>query len=116
MARLPFGLYVFGGYLQRLMTEHGRIAEKTIRGESVVTDTGIEVPYSLRLKPLDEILARVRRPGEFFVHGAIESALPRLEIDGVGAVSFPVPPQQAKGACGAVRARAVRPRPGDPCR
>lgn len=61
-----------------------------------MADSGIEVPYSQRLKPLDDILARVRRPGDFFVHGAIESPLPQLEIDGIGTVSFPVPSQQAR--------------------
>jgi hypothetical protein len=61
-----------------------------------VADSKIAVPYNKRLKPLDEILARVRRPGDFFVRGLIESPLPRLEIDGIGTVSFPVPQQQAK--------------------
>ena len=64
--------------------------------EPVVADSGIEVPYNQHLKPLDELLARVRRPGDFFVHGSIESPLPQLDIDGIGTVSFPVPPQQAK--------------------
>ena len=61
-----------------------------------MADSGIAVPYSKRLKPLDEILARVRRPGDFFVHGLIECPLPQLEIDGIGTVSFPVPQQQVK--------------------
>lgn len=56
----------------------------------------ITVPYNKHLKPLDELLASVRRPGDFFVRGLIECPLPRLEIDGIGTVSFPVPQQQAK--------------------
>ena len=56
----------------------------------------IAVPYNEHLKPLGELVARVRRPGDFFVHGLIESPLPRLEIDGIGTISFPVPQQQAK--------------------
>ena len=64
--------------------------------EPVVADSGIAVPYNKRLKPLDELLARVRRPGDFFARGLIECPLPRLEIDDIGTVSFPVPQQQAK--------------------
>lgn len=82
--------------MQPLIVGHGRIVEKLTPGEPVVADSGIEIPYSQSLKPLDDILARVRRPGDFFVHGAIESPLPQLEIDGIGTVSFPVPPQQAR--------------------
>ena len=58
--------------------------------------SGIAVPCNKRLKPLDELLGRVQRPGDFFVRGSIESPLPRLEIDGIGTISFPVPQQQAK--------------------
>jgi len=61
-----------------------------------VADSGITVPYNKRLKPLDEILAGVRRPGDFFVRGLIESPLPRLEIERLGTVSFPVPQEQAE--------------------
>lgn len=61
-----------------------------------MADSGIAVPYNKRLKRLDELLARVRRPGGFFVRGLIECPLPRLEIERLGTVSFPVPQQQAK--------------------
>lgn len=61
-----------------------------------MANSGIAVPYNKRLKLLDELLARVRRPGDFFVHGLIECPLPRLEIDDIGMVSFPVPQQQAR--------------------
>src|SRR5688572_20204273 len=64
--------------------------------EPVVAQSCIAVPYNKHLKPLGELVARVRRPGDFFVHGLIESPLPRLEIDGIGTISFPVPQQQAK--------------------
>ena len=62
-----------------------------------MADSGIAVPYNERLKTLDDLLTRVRRPGDFFVRGLIECPLPRLDIEGIGTVSFPVPPQQAKG-------------------
>jgi hypothetical protein len=50
----------------------------------------IKVPYNRDLKALEVVLAAVRRPGDFFVHGAMETPMPRLEIDGVGVISFPI--------------------------
>jgi hypothetical protein len=56
--------------------------------------TGIEVPYTDELKPLEHLLARVRRPGDFFVQGSLEVPLPRVDIRDVGVLSFPVPAAQ----------------------
>jgi hypothetical protein len=39
---------------------------------------------------LEDVLAAVRRPGDFFVRGALETPMPRVEIDGVGVISFPL--------------------------
>lgn len=39
-------------------------------------------------------MSKVKRAGEYFVQGAIDMPLPRVEIDGIGIVSFPVPPEQ----------------------
>jgi hypothetical protein len=36
----------------------------------------------------------VRRPGDFFVRGALETPMPRVEINGVGVISFPIPDSQ----------------------
>jgi hypothetical protein len=47
-------------------------------------DTQIKVPYNRDLKALEDVLAAVRRPGDFFVRGALETPMPRVEIDGVG--------------------------------
>src|SRR6266568_4317611 len=57
-------------------------------------DAEIAVPYNHDLKPLEDILAAVRRPGDFFVRGMLETPMPRIEIDGVGVISFPVPDTQ----------------------
>ncbi len=54
----------------------------------------IEVSYNKDLGALERVLARVRRPGDFFVHGSLEAPMPRLEIDDVGLLSFPVPESQ----------------------
>jgi len=59
-----------------------------------MANDGISVPYNHDLKPLEELLARVRRPGDFFVEGARETPMPRIEVEGVGLLSFPVPQAQ----------------------
>lgn len=57
---------------------------------------GIEITYNEDLAPLEKVLARVKRPGDFFVRGAMEMPLPTIEIEGVGVLSFPVPEEQAR--------------------
>lgn len=54
----------------------------------------IKVPYNRDLKPFEAVLATVRRSGDFFVRGALETPMPRVEIDGVGVISFPIPDSQ----------------------
>jgi hypothetical protein len=54
----------------------------------------IEIEYSQQLKPLEAVLSGVKQPGDFFVSGAIEMPMPRVEIDGAGTLSFPVPDAQ----------------------
>jgi hypothetical protein len=53
-------------------------------------NTQIKVPYNRDLKALEDVLATVQRPGDFFVHGALETPMPRVEIDGLGVISFPI--------------------------
>ncbi len=59
-----------------------------------MTNDGISVPYNRDLKALEELLSGVRRPGDFFVQGSLETPLPRIEIESVGVISFPVPEAQ----------------------
>ena len=59
-----------------------------------MSDTGIEVPCNHELKPLEDLLAGVKRPGDFFVQGALEAPIPRVEVEGAGVISFPVPASQ----------------------
>jgi hypothetical protein len=56
----------------------------------------IRVPYNLGLARLEKILAGVRRPGDFFVHGSLELPMPRVEVDRAGLLSFPVPGAQVQ--------------------
>jgi hypothetical protein len=54
----------------------------------------IEVEYNEDLKPLESVLVGVKRPGDFFVSGALEMPMPKVEIKGSGTLSFPVPEAQ----------------------
>jgi len=54
----------------------------------------IEVDYNQELNPLEAILSDVEHPGDFFVAGAMEIPMPRVEVDGAGMLSFPIPRPQ----------------------
>jgi len=58
------------------------------------TMEGIEVEYSREWKPLEAVLSGVKQPGEFFAFCAVEMPMPRVEVVGVGTLSFPVPEAQ----------------------
>jgi hypothetical protein len=53
-------------------------------------DTQIKISYNRDLKALEDVLATVRRPGDFYARGVLEAPMPRVEIDGVGMISFPI--------------------------
>ena len=59
-----------------------------------MTSNRIAVPYNHKLKRLEAQLADVKRAGDFFVQGSLDAPIPRIEIDGVGVLSFPVPASQ----------------------
>ncbi len=54
----------------------------------------IEIEYNQQLKPLETVLSGVNQPGDFFVCGAMEMPMPRVEIERAGTLSFPVPEAQ----------------------
>jgi hypothetical protein len=54
----------------------------------------IEIEYNQKLKPLEAVLSGVKQPGDFFVCGAMEMPMPRVEVEGAGTLSFPVPGAQ----------------------
>ena len=54
----------------------------------------IEVEYNQDLKPLETVLSGVKRPGDFFVSGAMEIPMPKVDVERVGTLSFPVPDEQ----------------------
>ena len=61
-----------------------------------MSDVPVQIEYNQDLAPLEELLRAVRRPGDFFVSGALALPMPRLEIEGAGVISFPVPEEQAR--------------------
>jgi predicted 2-oxoglutarate/Fe(II)-dependent dioxygenase YbiX len=61
-----------------------------------MANPSIKVPYRQGKDALERLLAKVRRSGDFFVHGARELPMPKVEVDGVGVLSFPVPPPQVR--------------------
>lgn len=57
-------------------------------------DNRVSIQYNDELKPLETVLAGVKRAGDFVVHGALELPMPKVEVEGVGVLSFPVPGSQ----------------------
>ena len=45
---------------------------------------------------LEKLLRSVDRPGDFCAHGRLFAPMPRLEVDGAGMLSFPVPEAQVR--------------------
>jgi len=56
----------------------------------------LSIDYNSELAPLEKVLSSVQRPGDFYASGSLEEPMPRLEIDGVGTLSFPVPESQVR--------------------
>ena len=54
----------------------------------------IEVEYNRELTPLEAILSDVKHPGDFFIAGVVEIPMPRVEVEGAGTLSFPIPRPQ----------------------
>ena len=53
-----------------------------------------DIEYGVDHAPLEKLLLSVNRPGDFCAHGRLFAPMPRLEVDGVGLLSFPVPEAQ----------------------
>lgn len=65
----------------------------------------IQIPYNGDMADLEAVLKGVIRPGEYFTQGALEMPMPRVEVEGVGTLAFPVPASQVAQLM-AVAARA----------
>src|SRR6266436_955562 len=61
-----------------------------------MANQGVEISYNENLGPLEKLLGGVKRAGDFFVRDTVEVPLPKVEVEGLGMLSFPLPGQQAK--------------------
>ncbi|MBV9490873.1 MAG: 2OG-Fe(II) oxygenase, partial [Verrucomicrobia bacterium] len=64
--------------------------------ELLPDDSSPAVTYNAELEPLVKVLAEVKRPGDFFASGSLVAPLPRVDIEGVGTIAFPLPETQAQ--------------------
>lgn len=62
--------------------------------------TDFDIGYARDWQPLERLLESVNRPGDFCTHGRVFAPMPRLEVDGVGTLSFPVPEFQVRALIG----------------
>lgn len=60
----------------------------------------IEIEYNISLQPLEDLLSKVSKPGEFFMKGSREVPMPTMAVNGVGVLSFPVLETQIKTMIG----------------
>ena len=58
--------------------------------------TAFDIEYAVDRQPLQELLESVDRPGGFCTHGRLFVPMPRLEVEGVGVLSFPVLDSQVR--------------------
>lgn len=58
--------------------------------------TEFDIGYARDWQPLERLLESVNRPGEFCTHGRLFVPMPRLDVEGTGMLSFPVPEDQVR--------------------
>ncbi len=57
---------------------------------------GIDIEYNMDNPPLERLLLSINRPGDFYAHGRLFAPMPKLEVDNVGVLSFPVTESQVR--------------------
>ena len=62
---------------------------------------GPEIEYNREQKRLEVALKAVDRPGDYFVAGRLQVAMPRMSVDRVGTVAFPILGDQASSLAAA---------------
>lgn len=62
---------------------------------------GLEIEYNREHKRLEVALKAVDRPGDYFVAGSVEAVMPRMSVDPVGRIAFPILGAQASSLAGA---------------
>jgi predicted 2-oxoglutarate/Fe(II)-dependent dioxygenase YbiX len=61
-----------------------------------MSNDAIEVEYNQDLQELETLLSDLPQPGNFYAYGAKEIPMPKVEVDRVGIVSFPISVDQIK--------------------
>ena len=61
-----------------------------------MTKSTVEVCNNKDMQSLEQLLSSVERPGSFFVQGMKEIPMPKIEVENVGILSFPIPEEQIK--------------------
>jgi hypothetical protein len=54
----------------------------------------VKIEYNSRFRDLEDLLSTVKRAGDFFFNATMEIPMPKVEVENVGALSFPVPESQ----------------------
>ena len=57
--------------------------------------SGPEIGYNREFKRLEAVLKAVDRPGDYYVASSVEAIMPRMSVDAVGMVAFPIIGAQA---------------------
>ena len=57
---------------------------------------GIDIEYNMDNSPLEKLLLSINRPGDFYAHGRMFVPMPKLEVENIGVLSFPVPEEQIR--------------------
>lgn len=61
-----------------------------------MADDSVKIQYNSDFRDLEELLSTVERAGDFFFNAAMEIPMPKVEVENVGVLSFPVPESQIK--------------------
>ena len=56
----------------------------------------IDIEYNVDNSPLEKLLLSINRPGDFYAQGRMFAPMPKLEVENVGMLSFPVPEAQVR--------------------
>ena len=61
----------------------------------------LRIVYNERQEPLEVLLRTIDRPGDYCVQGRLLAPMPRVEVEGVRSLSFPVTEEQARSLAAA---------------
>ena len=62
---------------------------------------GPQIEYNREHSGIESALRAVDRPGDYFVSGSIEGLMPKMSVDPVGRIAFPILESQARALASA---------------